>query len=84
MITDAANPIFTGERQPDGSVTIERIGVFPVSRHLIKTTNGAGDVLTGGMLGSLLLGKNLSTAVRDGVKMVCYYIQQLDGSFPDT
>ncbi len=83
VVTNATQPTVAGELQPNGKVEIERVPTPMVPRYMVKTTNGAGDTLAGGMIGGLIMGMGLVQALRIGQRLVTYYIKQTDGAYPE-
>lgn len=79
IATNATEPTLTGEISAD-KVRIREMAT-PKARS-VKNTNGAGDTLAGGVLGGLIAGLDLKSAVELGQKLALYYVQQADGSLP--
>eukprot|EP00826_Nyctotherus_ovalis_P066751 TRINITY_DN989_c0_g1_i12.p2 TRINITY_DN989_c0_g1~~TRINITY_DN989_c0_g1_i12.p2 ORF type:complete len:260 (-),score=51.51 TRINITY_DN989_c0_g1_i12:2182-2961(-) len=62
--------------------TIAELPTQKIPKEQIKTTNGAGDTLAGGLLGGLITGLDLTQSLKLGQQLAFHYIQSSDGSLP--
>ena len=83
VATNAHNPTLIAEMS-NQKVSIKQSPTKKIPKELIRTTNGAGDTLAGGLLGGLIAGLDLMTSLKLGQKLAFHYIQQADESFSPT
>ena len=81
VATNANNPIVIGELK-NGNVEIVSLETPKVEEKKIKTTNGAGDTLAGGLFAGQIMGFDLINSIKLGQKMAYHYVQQTDQSYP--
>lgn len=81
IATNSNKPTIIAE-QRNQKLTIAEVPTQKIPKEQIKTTNGAGDTLAGGLLGGLIVGLDLTQSLKLGQQLAFHYIQSSDGSLP--
>jgi adenosine kinase len=81
VATNAHNPTLIAEIS-NQKLSIKQAPTQKIPKELIKTTNGAGDTLAGGLFGGLIADLDLMASLKLGQRLAFHYVQQTDGSFP--